>query len=50
MDHSNSNLSTHSKITTNNVSSILNFQQTCEQKVVPGIKIQEKKIFVFIFY
>jgi hypothetical protein len=50
MEHSNANLNTHSKMTTNNVSSIMNFQQICEQKVVPGLKIQEKNNFFYIFY
>lgn len=33
IDHSNANLNSHSKMTTNNN---VNFQQTCEEKIVPG--------------
>lgn len=46
IEHSNPNLTKHSKMTTNNVSSVMNF----EQKLLPGLKTHEKKIFIFIFY
>ncbi|CAF0764849.1 unnamed protein product [Rotaria sordida] len=35
IEHSNTNINKHSKMSTSHVSPIVNFQQSCEQKVVP---------------
>jgi hypothetical protein len=36
IEHSSADLNKHSKMSANNVSSVINSQPPCEQKVVPG--------------